>query len=429
MRNRPLVLIVDDATDIRELYAVILSPQYRIAEAPDGRRGLEQVAALRPDLVLLDGMMPGMDGLEFLLCLNDAAPVVMISGFDGMEGPALAAGVCAFLRKPVTVADLCAAVANVLARRQVDTTAAARRTDEERARAAAQRQAVLEAVPLADTQLAADLRAVTDWLVRYFGFGVAWVNLQPRSTIRVQAISGSGKVPAGAEVPPRETFCTQVISGGSPLLLANAATHPGFVDYPEACAADPFYAGVPLRVPGGPVLGTLCLTDDLPHEFGPEDMLLLAYFAERIAAHLTALGERRRPELTLLETPRLVHRDTLLRVLGYASARQAPAVAAVVLHDGEGVQLETLAFAAQEAAGEPRSVAAAFAPDALVMAFETPGLVEESCRALLRLFGDLGIATSSLCDVSPAAIDAGLRRLVASARRQKAPRPTLGLAR
>jgi len=60
------VLIVEDQPDIRKLILMTLEfEDYEIHEAPDGAQGLALVAALRPDLVLLDVMMPGeMDGLQ-----------------------------------------------------------------------------------------------------------------------------------------------------------------------------------------------------------------------------------------------------------------------------------------------------------------------------------------------------------------------------
>ena len=61
------VLIVDDHTDIRRLLSITLGKDYEIMEAVDGATALESIRRHRPQIVLLDVMMPGeMDGLQVL---------------------------------------------------------------------------------------------------------------------------------------------------------------------------------------------------------------------------------------------------------------------------------------------------------------------------------------------------------------------------
>jgi CheY-like chemotaxis protein len=61
------VLIVDDHTDIRRLLSITLGKDYEIMEAEDGVTALESIRRHRPQIVLLDVMMPGeMDGLQVL---------------------------------------------------------------------------------------------------------------------------------------------------------------------------------------------------------------------------------------------------------------------------------------------------------------------------------------------------------------------------
>jgi DNA-binding response OmpR family regulator len=58
------VLVVDDDDDMRELMIMLLSGTYEVAAARDGKEGLEMVRRLRPDLVVLDLLMPRMHGFE-----------------------------------------------------------------------------------------------------------------------------------------------------------------------------------------------------------------------------------------------------------------------------------------------------------------------------------------------------------------------------
>ena len=58
------VLVVDDDDDMRELMVMLLSAQYDVAAACDGKEGLEMARRLHPDLVVLDLLMPRMHGFE-----------------------------------------------------------------------------------------------------------------------------------------------------------------------------------------------------------------------------------------------------------------------------------------------------------------------------------------------------------------------------
>ncbi len=81
------VLIVDDNEDVRRILALRLSlAGFEVSDAADGRAGLAALRAGRWDLVLLDLVMPELDGFEFLTELRDDAtqspPVVVITQYD-----------------------------------------------------------------------------------------------------------------------------------------------------------------------------------------------------------------------------------------------------------------------------------------------------------------------------------------------------------
>jgi CheY-like chemotaxis protein len=100
------VLVVDDDPTIRDVLRAMLGFEgCQVVDAPDGESALVMSTAVRPDVVLLDVSMPGMDGLEVCRQLKarpDPPRVVMLTARDLPEDERLgfAAGADAYLRKP-----------------------------------------------------------------------------------------------------------------------------------------------------------------------------------------------------------------------------------------------------------------------------------------------------------------------------------------
>jgi PAS domain S-box-containing protein len=109
--DAPLVLVVDDDPAIRDLLQRLLSRDgFRVASVSGGEEGLRLARKLRPDVITLDVMMPGMDGWAVLTALKRDAitediPVVMVSMVDDRD-LAFALGVADYLVKPVDRARL-----------------------------------------------------------------------------------------------------------------------------------------------------------------------------------------------------------------------------------------------------------------------------------------------------------------------------------
>ena len=85
------ILIADDDEDLRLLVQVTLeNPTYRILTAADGSKALDAAQRCRPDLLILDWMMPGLNGCEVITQLRQnpetvTIPVVMLTANDGLE--------------------------------------------------------------------------------------------------------------------------------------------------------------------------------------------------------------------------------------------------------------------------------------------------------------------------------------------------------
>lgn len=115
------VLICDDVAGIRALLRTVvgLSRRLRVlGEASDGREAVAEAARTQPDVVLLDLVMPNMDGLEALQEIRRVAPgarVVILSGLDAsaMAEEALKLGAVGYLEKGADPAMIAATLEEV----------------------------------------------------------------------------------------------------------------------------------------------------------------------------------------------------------------------------------------------------------------------------------------------------------------------------
>jgi CheY-like chemotaxis protein len=115
-RKRRSVLLVDDDEDIRNLVTLLLGDAgYEVRTAADGLAASEALSDWRPDVILLDLMMPVMDGRAFLAHRRTAPellgiPVIVMTASRNSEGDAEESGVAATVAKPFDIRSLLAAV-------------------------------------------------------------------------------------------------------------------------------------------------------------------------------------------------------------------------------------------------------------------------------------------------------------------------------
>lgn len=111
MSARRIVLVVDDEAITRDVVGAMLALEdIEVHTAHDGETALEMAHHVRPDIVLLDVMMPGLDGIEVCRTLmsNGAPRVVMLSarGDPEVRKAAADAGAAGYLVKPFSAVDL-----------------------------------------------------------------------------------------------------------------------------------------------------------------------------------------------------------------------------------------------------------------------------------------------------------------------------------
>jgi signal transduction histidine kinase len=111
------VLVIDDNADLREYIAALLAPDYEVSVATNGTDGLAAARAERPELIVSDVMMPGLNGVELVRALREepsqaAIPVILVSARAGQEAAieGLDAGSDDYLVKPFSAPELLARV-------------------------------------------------------------------------------------------------------------------------------------------------------------------------------------------------------------------------------------------------------------------------------------------------------------------------------
>jgi two-component system, cell cycle response regulator DivK len=117
------VLVADDRATSRELVRVALEHQgYLVYEAADGAEALSSARDLRPDLIILDLHMPGLDGFQVIQEIRrdphlSAIPVMALtaSAMQGDRERALAVGFSSYLAKPIHLNNLRKEVERLLA--------------------------------------------------------------------------------------------------------------------------------------------------------------------------------------------------------------------------------------------------------------------------------------------------------------------------
>jgi CheY-like chemotaxis protein len=113
------ILVCDDDPSLRELVRAVLGSRYRFVEAADGTEALMLAREERPNLIVLDVMLPGLSGIEVLEELRSTEalkeiPVVVITAWSHAEIAVQVAGADRFVSKPFDPDELSTAVEELL---------------------------------------------------------------------------------------------------------------------------------------------------------------------------------------------------------------------------------------------------------------------------------------------------------------------------
>lgn len=221
------ILAVDDDAFFRALYHDLLTPDgYTIETAAGGAEALERMARSVPDLVLLDLLMPGMDGLEALRRIREAhpdLPVVMVTGHQDVRTAveALRRGATDYLTKPVQADEF-----RVTIRRLVE----AERTKQEHAELVEENLEQLEALALLRRAQEAlgpargrrRLEALVALAAEQVGGGQAVLLHAPGTSDRLVPVAAQGYPAAalgGRGLPLGEGFLGSLVARGVPAVL------------------------------------------------------------------------------------------------------------------------------------------------------------------------------------------------------------------
>jgi CheY-like chemotaxis protein len=121
-QQAPLVLIADDFRDVREMYSEFLEfAGFRVVQAETGAEALDAARETKPDVILMDVTMPGLDGFTATTLLRQdptfaKVPILMLTAhvFVEHEEQAKAAGCSGFIRKPCLPDELVKVVRSAL---------------------------------------------------------------------------------------------------------------------------------------------------------------------------------------------------------------------------------------------------------------------------------------------------------------------------
>ena len=123
--DKPMLLVIDDNKDIRDLVTELMKDSYNVVTAPNGKEGIRKASKYVPDLIICDVMMPGMDGMECCSRLKSDTvtshiPVLMLTAcsLDEQRVQGFESGADGYISKPFSSQVLKAQASSLIANRK-----------------------------------------------------------------------------------------------------------------------------------------------------------------------------------------------------------------------------------------------------------------------------------------------------------------------
>jgi CheY-like chemotaxis protein len=321
------ILVVDDSDEVREFFQFALEQAgYTVETAQDGEDALAKVLRARPDLIVLDVVMPRMDGLDLLLKLrSDLAPpvppAVLVSGFDLTEAEALRRGAARFLHKPVDARDLLGAVADVLSGRTARQEAIDRARDHSSAARKEARENAMHLLNEIDVHTPPGMpfpqhaARLVSFVGHYLAVDAVAAAILRDDRLLVLASSTAPLIAPDLDRGAAFPSVQRVLESGSSLVLPDLATHPSFASCAERLDDVHCLIAVPIRFAGSAV-GVLCVFQSCRCAVEAEDLALVQLFSSRGTSVLHAwVNGRSDDELPLRIGPGVAPRRIFERAL------------------------------------------------------------------------------------------------------------------
>ena len=115
------LLIIDDDEDLRDIFERYMAKEgFTVSSAEDGLKGLARIAVFKPDLIVLDLMMPNLNGFEVLHKMQQEkinVPVIVVTGFSQSANEQIIRqepNVVEFVKKPIQYKELTVLIKKVL---------------------------------------------------------------------------------------------------------------------------------------------------------------------------------------------------------------------------------------------------------------------------------------------------------------------------
>lgn len=338
------ILLVEDEDEQAEVIELALATSgWSVVRARDGRSGIDLAERLRPRLLLLDLVMPQVDGFGVLRALRGrpgAPPVVAMSAFREFLPDARRLGALWVLAKPFDLAELERVVRKGLsgaaappppeaAPVRFPGLEAPHASEEERDEL--QRLERLHCLRVMEAEPDAALDELVRVTAELLRTPVAVVSIITEDRQWWKAMHGVGGELAQNQGSARDlSFCSHAIAAHAPLIVSDAREHPAFRDNQlvREGLLDA-YAGVPVEIAGVGALGTLCVLDTRRRVFTSADLELLGLLARRVAAEIEwRERDRGRPlgtlrYLALVDERRGIYNADAFRSFVDVIARQA----------------------------------------------------------------------------------------------------------